>query len=246
LIYTSNSLQGKTYLISGASKGIGRATAKLISRCGGATIITGRNQERLDRTLGELKGTNHLSIPADLVKPDDIENLAAECSELSGIVHCAGISRLAPIRDTTANLMREMTTTNVDAPVALTRELLKKEKLLPGSSIIFMSSLSAIFGWTGYIAYSASKAALISVTRTLASELADKKIRCNCLAPGMIETPMLKGGFSEDKLKEEESKYPFGFGKPVDAANTIIFFLSDASRWITGQTLIMDGVASLK
>jgi NAD(P)-dependent dehydrogenase (short-subunit alcohol dehydrogenase family) len=246
LTYASNNLQGKTYLVTGASKGIGRATAKLISRCGGSVIISGRNQERLERTLGEMKGSGHMVIPSDLLNPDAVKELANECSELSGIVHSAGVSRVAPIRYTTDKLMREMAAANVDAPVALTRELIKSQQLLPGGSIVFISSLSAIYGWTGYVAYSASKAALIGVTRALASELSDKGIRCNCLAPGMIKTPMLKGGFSEAKLKEEEDKYPFGFGKPIDVANAIVFFLSDASSWITGQTLVLDGGVSLK
>ncbi len=246
MIYASDNLQGKTYLITGASSGIGRATAKLVARCGGTVIISGRNQERLERTLKELDGVGHLAISADLLKPDEINGLADECGELNGIVHCAGISRVAPIRFTTDKLMREMTASNVDAPVALTRELIKSRKLLHGGSIVFISSLSAIFGWTGYVAYSASKAALIGVTRAMASELAAKEIRCNCLAPGMIKTPMLKGGYSEAQLEVDESKYPFGFGKPIDVANAIVFCLSDASRWITGQTLVLDGGVSLK
>ncbi len=246
MIFASDNLQGKTCLVTGASSGIGRATAKLISRCGGTVIISGRNQERLERTLKELAGAGHLAISADLLKPDEINRLVDECGELSGIVHCAGISRVAPIRFTTDKLMQEMTASNVDAPVALTRELIKSRKLLPGSSIVFISSLSAIFGWTGYVAYSASKAALLGVTRAMASELAAKEIRCNCLVPGMIQTPMLKGGYSEDQLEKDESKYPFGFGKPIDVANAIVFFLSDASRWITGQSLVLDGGVSLK
>jgi len=246
LIYDSDNLSGKTFLVTGASKGIGRATAKLISRCGGTVILNGRNQERLERTLEEMEGSGHIAVSSDLLDPDSIKKLVGECSEVNGVVHSAGASMLAPIRYTTDKLMREMAAVNVDAPVALTRELIKGHKLLSGSSLIFISSLSAIYGWTGYVAYSASKAALIGVTRSLASELAGKEIRCNCLAPGMIMTPMLKGGFSDEKLKEEEANYPFGFGKPIDAANTIVFFLSDASRWITGQTLVMDGGATLK
>ncbi len=246
MIYASDNLQGNTYLVTGASSGIGRATAKLISNCGGTVVINGRNQERLERTLGELSGAGHLAIHSDLLDPDSIAKLTDTCPELSGIAHCAGVSRVAPIRYTTDKLMREMTAINVEAPISLSRELIKGKKLLPGCSIIFLSSLSAMHGWTGYVAYSASKAALIGATRALASELSNQDIRCNCLAPGMIKTPMLKGGFSDAQLKEEENKYPFGFGKPVDAANAIVFFLSDASRWITGQTLVLDGGHSLK
>ncbi len=246
MIFAPDNLRGKTCLITGASSGIGKATAKLVSSCGGTVLITGRNRERLEVTLSELEGSGHLAITADLLESEDMGRLIMKCPEIHGVVHCAGISRVAPIRYTTDKLMQEITATNVNAPVALTRELIKNRRMQLGGSIVFMSSLSAMFGWTGFVAYSSSKAALIGVTRALASELASQEIRCNCLAPGMVKTQMIKSGYTQQQLEEYERKYPFGFGEPMDVANAIVFFLSDASQWITGQTLVMDGGVSLQ
>ncbi|OOZ42334.1 hypothetical protein BOW53_00395 [Solemya pervernicosa gill symbiont] len=240
------SLEGKCCLITGASSGIGQETASSIAANGGRVIATGRNIERLQNTLEQLEGEGHQGIQADLLQQSDIAHLVKQCPTLHGVVHCAGGSRVAPIKYTTDKIMRELHAINVEAPVALTRELVKRGTIAAGGSLIFISSLSAKFGWPGFVAYGSSKAALIGVSQSLASELAATRIRCNCLAPGMVKTPMLNGGYSEEQLSTDEQGYPFGYGTPQDIANAILFFLSDASRWITGQTLIMDGGATLQ
>jgi len=239
-------LHGKSCLVTGASSGIGRAAAKLISECGGKIVATGRDEIRLNRTLDELSGSGHSALPADLLDPDAVSELSDQCPPLNGVVHCAGIVNLAPIRYTTDRVMRELAASNVDAPVALTRELLKRKKFLAPGSIVFLSSVSGIHGTTGHVAYAASKSALLGLSRAMASELAPKQIRSNCLIPGMVRTPMIEGGFGEGGLEEDAKRYPFGYGEPEDVANAIVFFLSDASSWITGQTLVLDGGVLLK
>ncbi len=238
-------LQGKTCLITGASSGIGRSAAILVSECGGTVVATGRNEKRLNRTLNELSGNDHLIVPADLLDPDAICKIAENSPPLNGLVHCAGIVRPAPIRYTTDKIMQALSASNVNAPVALTRELLKRNKILSGGAILLLSSISGLRGGTGLVAYAASKAALIGMNHAMASELAVKQIRCNCLAPGMVRTPMIGEESEVNRLEKDERKYPFGYGNPEDVANAIVFFVSDGSRWITGQTLVLDGGFSL-
>ena len=240
------SLTGSTILVSGASSGIGRCTARMISERGGRVIATGRHQQRLRACLEELAGDGHHSIAADLVDEGDRKRVVAECPPLQGIVHCAGVSRVAPIRYTKEKILREMFAINVEAPIHLTRELVIARQPQPGGSIVFVSSISGLFGWSGYAAYGSSKAALASVSRSLAAELAPQKIRCNSVAPAMVRTRMTDGGFSQEQLEKDEGKYPLGYGLPDDVGGAIVFFLSGASRWITGQCLVMDGGLTLQ
>ncbi len=234
-------LHGKTCLITGASSGIGRSAAILISECGGSVVATGRNEKRLNRTLNELSGSGHSIISADLLDPDAVRAIAEDVPLLSGVIHCAGIARLAPVRYTTDKDMQDHMASNVNAPAALTRELLTQKKILSGGSILFLSSLSGFRGGTGHMAYAATKAALIGMNRVMAGELARQKIRCNCLAPGTVRTPMMGKESDVNRLAKGEVKYPLGYGNPEDVANAIVFFVSDGSRWITGQTLVLDG-----
>ncbi len=234
-------LHGKSCLVTGASSGIGRAAAKLISDCGGTVVATGRDEQRLNRTLDELSGSGHSVMPADLLDPAVVSELAGQCPPLHGVVHCAGITKVAPIRYTTDRIMQDLAASNVNAPVALTRELLKRKKMHAPGSIVFLSSLSGMRGVTGHVAYAASKAALLGLSRAMASELAPKQIRSNCLVPAMVRTPMIEVWLEENILEKDEARYPLGYGEPEDVANAIVFFLSDASRWITGQTLVLDG-----
>lgn len=238
-------LQGKTCLITGASSGIGRAAAILISECGGTVVATGRNEMRLNETLRELNGEGHSMFSADLLDSDSVTKLAEDAPLITSLIHCAGIVRLAPIRYTTDKLMRDHMASNVHAPAALTRELLKRKKIAPGGSILFLSSLSGIRGGTGHMAYATTKAALIGMNRVMAGELAKDRIRCNCIAPGMVRTPMIGKESEVNGLEKDEAKYPFGYGDPEDVASAIMFFVSDGSRWITGQTLMIDGGRSL-
>lgn len=239
------SLQGKTVLVTGATAGLGRQTAISVSQAGARVIISGRNTAKLDATFAELTpGADHLRAPAELTNSEDRAQLAAELPALDGIVHCAGLTLLHPFKFSTEKKYHEIYSINVEAPLFLTQQLSKGRKLNNGGSIVFISSISPNVGTKGHVIYAGSKAALHGMARVLAHELAPAKIRANCISPGMIKTEVAAGlaeQTSVELLAIDEKRYPFGYGEPEDVANAVIFFLSPASKWITGTNLIMDG-----
>jgi NAD(P)-dependent dehydrogenase (short-subunit alcohol dehydrogenase family) len=159
-----------------------------------------------------------------------------------GVVHAAGISRLSPVRMMTQEHLQEVQSINVDAPMLLTQGLLKRNLIAPSGSIVFVASIAAHIGVAGVAAYSGTKAALIAMMRCLAMEVIKRKIRANCLSPALVESPLLDATAAlVGSLDEERKNYPLGFGTPDDVAHAAIFLLSDASRWITGTTIVMDG-----
>ena len=242
---TPFSLEGKRVLITGASSGIGRQIAISCSQMGATVIGTGRDASKLDETLGLLSGSDHLMVSADLTQASGRDSVLTSIADpLQGLVHCAGISRLSPVRMMNEAHLLEIMAINVNAPMLLTQALLKKQKIQDGGSILFISSIAAHIGVAGVAGYSGSKAALIAMMRCLAMEVVKRKIRVNCLSPSLVETPLfeameLQSGTSS--MEQKRNDHPLGFGKPEDIANASVFFLSKASRWITGTTLVMDG-----
>ena len=242
---TPFSLEGKRVLITGASSGIGRQIAISCSQMGATVIGTGRDASKLDETLGLLSGSDHLMVPADLTQASGRDSVLTSIADpREGLVHCAGISRLSPVRMMNEAHLLEIMAINVNAPMLLTQALLKKQKIQDGGSILFISSIAAHIGVAGVAGYSGSKAALIAMMRCLAMEVVKRKIRVNCLSPSLVETPLfeameLQSGTSS--MEQKRNDHPLGFGKPEDIANASVFFLSKASRWITGTTLVMDG-----
>jgi len=237
-------LTDKIILITGASSGIGRQAAIACARMGATIILTGRNAERLNETHKQLTGSNHKIIPCDLLEEADINKLVADCTQLDGVVHAAGIVKPFPIQYLTTQKINETIYTNFYTAVQLTTSLFKTKKINKGASFVFMSSISGQYPQKGNSMYGASKAALEAFTKTVAAEYAHKQIRANYISPAMVKTPMYDysgaGAFAE-VLDEHVQKYPLGVGYPEDIANAIIFLLSPASRWITGISLIMDG-----
>jgi NAD(P)-dependent dehydrogenase (short-subunit alcohol dehydrogenase family) len=241
-------LEGKRILITGASSGLGFAIALDAARMGAEIVGIGRDSDRLGEMLKAtqlISKKNHQSIIADLTLPDSIISIEAELSlAVDGVVHCAGISRLAPIRQVNLKHIREVNSINIEAPLLQTQRFLSKNLINSGGSILFLSSIAAHIGVPGVGIYSGSKAYLIAAMRCLALEVVKRKIRVNCLSPAIINTPLLTGTISvigSDSIGDLESQYPLGFGTPEDISNACIYFLSDASRWVTGTTLIMDG-----
>ena len=243
------SLSGKSILVTGASSGIGRKAALLISRAGGLVYITGRNRERLDETFHLLHHPldllNNVSCVADLTVESDMDALIDHLPTLHGIVNCAGIVGPLPAKFITQADINHMFGVNYHVPVNLTGKLLRKKMLADGASILFMSSIATKNPYFGGALYSGSKAALEAYSKTLALELAAKGIRSNCILAGLVDTPMIEH-ISEKNMQEEAlnrylKRYPLGIGRPEDVANTILFFLSDASKWISGTSLIMGG-----
>lgn len=244
------SLENKTILVTGASSGIGRATAIAISQMGARLIITGRDEKRLEETKDALAGEGHKTIIADFLSPDAVDTIVKNIdTPLNGIVHSAGIPKTYPFKFSTPEMLREIMTVNFDVPFILTQRLLKGKLIPNGSSVVFVSSVSGAGTVApGISMYSASKGAINATIKVIALELAKNKIRVNSVSPGMVKTNLNASNpnlTEEDMKKDEMNTYPLGYGEPEDVAYGIVYFLSDASRWVTGTTLIMDGGATI-
>ncbi|MDD5233907.1 MAG: SDR family NAD(P)-dependent oxidoreductase [Syntrophales bacterium] len=235
------SLSGKAILVTGASSGIGRQTCISISKMGGRVIATGRNEERLNGTLSMLAGNDHKLVRAELTDTNDMEALSGAVQGLNGIVHCAGIGKYIPSKFYKKEDLRRFNEINYEAPILLTSILLRKKKIIDNSSIIFISSIMSETGITGGGLYAGTKGALVAITRVIALELAAKKIRVNCISPALVKTPLIDHDEFRKEMETNLEKHPLGLGYPVDIANCCVFMLSDASKWITGTNLIIDG-----
>ena len=237
-------LTGRTILVTGATGGLGRQTAISISQMGATVVLIGRREERLKSVLAELTGEGHVSFVTDLANRVARDELAAKSPPLDGIAHCAGKTLLQPFKFITEEQYEEIYQINVQAPMFLTQKLLKNKLIRPGASLVFVSSISPITGWKGHSIYAGSKAAIVAIARVLAHELAPSRIRANTISPAMIKTEVVDGlseQMSAEYIATDAARYPLGYGEPEDVANAITFFLSDASKWITGSNLIMDG-----
>ena len=238
------SLKNKTVLITGASSGIGAQSAVVCAQMGAKVIISGRNQERLQETYGKLEGDQHRQIPADLTSEEAINTLVDELPPLDGVVHSAGLTTHMPAKFLRKKNLDQLFSINYEAPVLLTARLLKKKKVNNGGSLVFMSSIATKYPYFGGAVYSSTKAGIEAYSRTLALELAPKKIRSNCLMPSFVKGPMVEEAgktISQEVLDKFEKMMPLGFGEPEDVAHTVVFFLSDASKWITGAQLTLGG-----
>ena len=247
--YNPFSLVGKTILITGASSGIGRATAIECSKLGATCIITGRNEERLNGTLAQMAGEGHQIAVCDLDNSSAIDAMVDSLPILNGLVNNAGFNIVAPVQFIKEDDLKKILQTNTIAPIILLQKLLKKKKITKGASIVFTSSLAGIrINSPGNNMYSATKGAISAFVRNAAIDLAPKKIRVNAVCPGMVHTQLIDHGtYSEEQLQENMKKYPLGrWGEPHDVAHAMIYLLSDASSWVTGINMILDGGVSIR
>jgi NAD(P)-dependent dehydrogenase (short-subunit alcohol dehydrogenase family) len=238
------SLSEKKILITGASSGIGKATAIECSKMGATIIITGRNQERLNQTYQQLSGKGHSQYVADLCLEDDLNMLSMNIPEINGLVNAAGIVKTLPFQFINREDLSSIFDINFMAPVLLTQKLVKAKKLDKESSIVYISSIDGpVIAHVGNSMYAASKGALSAMVRTMALDLATKKIRVNSIFPGMIDTPLIhQDDITEEQLSQELKKYPLRrYGEPEEIAYGAIYLLSEASKWVTGTNLIIDG-----
>ncbi len=241
------SIASKRILITGASSGIGRSMAIACSEMGAEVYFTGRNAAALTQTLEMMTGEGHKMLVSDITSLQDVEKLVSELPILDGIVSNAGINRRMITQYIKEMDMDMILNTNLKAPIMLAKALIKAKKINSGASIVFVSSIAAFHSSIGDGVYSASKGGLSSFSKVLALELASKKIRVNTIQPGMVHTGLTeKGPLSDEDYKKDEQRYPLGrYGKPEEVAYSAIYLLSDASAWITGTDLVIDGGISL-
>lgn len=243
LMYNPYSLKGKTILITGASSGIGRATAIECSKLGAKCIITARNESRLQNTFDSLEGDGHKQIIADLTKTDNLIQLVNDIPLIDGLVNNAGIALTKLISFIKEEDLNNMFGVNTFAPVMLTKELLKKKKVNKGGSIVITSSLASMRETLGNAVYGMTKAAVESFSRFCALEFSNRQIRVNSVHPGMVNTEMVDELIlSAEDRENDKKKYPLQrYGKPQEIAWAIIYLLSDASSWMTGSHIVIDG-----
>lgn len=244
----SFSLKNRTILITGASSGIGRSCAVECSNAGATVLAFGRNEERLQETLDQLETKGRL-FSVDLNDTDAVDvimkSLEDEGKTIDGVIHSAGISTTLPVRMITTDKILPLFETNVSSAIYLSKWVTRK-KFVPenGSSVVFLSSVMGSVGESGKTIYSLTKGAVLAAARSMAVELASKRVRVNCISPGVVETPMSESSAysrNEETRSKIERLHPLGLGKPKDVANAAVYLLSDASRWVTGTNLFVDG-----
>jgi NAD(P)-dependent dehydrogenase (short-subunit alcohol dehydrogenase family) len=242
-------LNDKTIVISGASAGIGRQCAITASNLGATVIIIGRNKKRLEETNARLRPGDHQTLCCDLTDCAELKDLLTDATQktgkINGLIHSAGIEMTKPLQSMTKSDYENLFAINVIAGFELSKIIAHKKHISPdGGSFVFIGSVMGALGQPGKIGYCASKGALVSGVKAMALELSAKKIRANCLLPGIVETKMTQELFESMMPENKQAildKHPLGLGKPEDIANLSSFLLSDMARWITGETIAIDG-----
>lgn len=241
-------LKGKQILITGAGSGIGKAISLSAYKLGASLVLVDINKNLLDSILSEIGSNNIQIIEADLTDLDQIKEISETCENIDGLVNNVGISNTKPISHLTEIEFYKVMDLNLKAPVFLTSYLYKRKKINKKGSIVFTSSLAGLRTFTpGNSLYSMSKSALTSFTKSCSVEFASRQIRSNCICPAMVNTPLRdKLGFDEETYNKDIQKYLLKrYAEPNEIADVVTFLLSDASSFITGQTLIVDGGRSI-
>lgn len=247
-VFDRHCLHGRTILVTGASSGLGRATAAALAECGGRVILTGRDPAKLEHSRAMLTGEGHVAVSSDFADADGVADLvkaiATDHGPLDGIFHSAGAYMAMPARMTKQRHVEAMFTASVWGAYGVARAAAQKNVLRDGASLVFMSSVSATRGHVGTAAYAGAKAAILGLVPVLAIEMAPRRIRANAIVAATIETEMhlnTIANLPDELVQDGLSRHLLGFGAPADIANAVIFLLSDAGRWITGTALTVDG-----
>lgn len=247
-MYNPFNLNKKTIIITGASSGIGRQCAISCSKMGARVILIARNEERLKEVITRMDGSEHIIYAFDITEFDKIEEIVKDAvnkiGKISGFIHSAGIEKTLPVKMMNPQIYQELFNINVIAGFEFARIISQKRYLGEDASFVFVSSIMSVLGQSAKTGYCSSKAAIIGGVKALALEFITKNIRVNSISPAIVKTEMSNNFF--DSLSEDEKKsiidmHPLGLGEPEDIANACIFLLSDASKWVTGTNLIVDG-----
>lgn len=240
-------LTGKHILVTGASSGMGRVFCRMIAQEGARVSLLARNEERLKETLSGMEGEGHRCFSCDLTDEEQMKDTVGQLDALDGVVFCAGINDFVPLKFVKQEKLQRIFQTNYFSQVILTQMLVKKKLIKKQASLVYISSLSAVLGVSGTLLYASSKAALNGAVRVIAAELAPQGIRANAICPGIVRTEMLSGtNIDEETFTKQAADYPLGLGTPEDVGNAVLYHLSDGSRWLTGNCMVIDGGYSLK
>lgn len=242
------SLAGKTILVTGASSGIGRETAILLSKLEAKVILIGRDSKRLKQTESMMQHNEHITLELDLTNYDmAFDTLTKVCNKtkpLDGLVHAAGIQTTVPLQFTSLEIIQAALQSNLISSCLLMKFFRQKNISAQPAACVLMSSVTALFGQSGLALYAATKGAIISLTKSLSVELSRQKIRVNCIIPGLVNTQMTQNALKQmscNQRKNWEASHLLGIGEPIDIANMAAFLIADASKWITGSSFIVDG-----
>ncbi len=240
-------LTGKHILVTGASSGMGRVFCQMIAKEGARVSLIARNTERLKETLSKMEGKGHTYYVCDLTDEMQMKAAIAQLEAVDGVVFCAGINDYVPLKFVNQDKLERIFQTNYFSQVILTQMLAKKKLINKHASLVYISSLSSVLGVAGTLLYASSKAALNSAVRVVAAEMAPQGIRANAICPGIVRTEMLGNtNIDEETFTQQAADYPLGLGTPEDVGNAVLYHLSDGSRWLTGNCMVIDGGYSLK
>ena len=245
-------LSGKIALVTGGSRGIGFSTGKILSENGATVVITGKDTERLEKAAKKIP--NSIAIVADIRNTNDVKNVVSKTIEKFGrldiLVNNAGIfPKIKKLHEIDEDEWNEVLDVNLTGQFRFTKEAIPHLQKTSGS-IINISSDAGLKAYQGFNAdaYSASKAALIILTKCWALEYSKNKIRVNCICPGVVDTDMTKPFLKTQTDKEfMDNEHPLGrIGQPEEIAKAIMYFVSDDASWTTGAVLTVDGGESIK
>lgn len=241
MIFSPSLLRDRRYLVTGATGGAGKATAKLIADCGGIVTCMGRDPERTEKVKRELSGGGHD------VSIIDFSHGGGKfpIHRFDGIFHAAGEEMIMAAGMTRDETIKTVFDPSVRAAFEFTALIGKRDSLLKdGGSFVIMSSVAAVCGASGMTVYAASKGAIEALVRSAAVEWAPRRIRVNCIRAGGFQSPMhsrIAARGTDDTMAEYAARHPLGFGKSEDIAHMAAYLLSDAGKWITGSMVTIDG-----
>ena len=240
------SLENKNILVTGASSGIGKEVAITIAKMGGNVILNGRNSDRLQEVALQINKESTIIVSGDITIEDTVKSIVEVIPKIDGLVHAAGIMKLLPFKFISPSDLNAMMNVNFTSPTLLSLEIVKKKKINNNASIVYISSINgSVVGSKANSMYAASKGAISGMVKSMAIDLAKTKIRVNEIAPGMIETSgtlEIENIVSADAIIDDKKKYPLGtYGQPEDVALACVYLLSDASKWVTGSKIVVDG-----
>jgi NAD(P)-dependent dehydrogenase (short-subunit alcohol dehydrogenase family) len=247
-------LGGKVVLITGSTRGIGRAIAEAMARAGAKIVVSSRNADRCDEVVSELLNEGHDAFPApcNVGKKEDLERLVSAARRHFGSIDCLVCNAAAnpyygPLSQITDEVISKMLETNLWSKIWLCNLVLPQMAERGGGSVIVVSSVTGLGGSSTLGMYAMTKASDMQLTRNLAVEWGPRNIRANCLAPGLVRTEFARALWENAELRARvEARTPLGrIGEPADIGGAAVFLASPAAGWITGQTLVIDGGAGI-